>query len=44
MQQGEYSIIWDARSSKGLEVPSGVYIVMMRAGGYAGVKKVVLMR
>ena len=41
---GEYSVIWDARSSKGLEVPSGVYIVMMRAGGYAGVKKVVLMR
>ncbi|MCD6099214.1 MAG: right-handed parallel beta-helix repeat-containing protein [Candidatus Marinimicrobia bacterium] len=41
---GEYSVIWDGRSSKGLEVPSGVYIVVMKAGRYVGVKKVVLMR
>ena len=41
---GEYSIIWDGRSSEGLEVPSGVYIVVMKAGRYVGVKKVVLMR
>jgi hypothetical protein len=41
---GVRSIAWDGRDDAGLPVSSGVYLVSLTAGGYAGQRKVALVR
>ena len=43
-EPGPHRVGWDGRDDKGLPVPSGVYLVLMRAGRARGALKVVLMR
>ncbi len=41
---GHYTVFWNGRSDKGLEMPSGVYIYSMRAGNFHTVKKMLLVK
>ncbi len=41
---GPHRVRWDGRDDRDLPVPSGVYVVLMRAGSSRGALKVVLMR
>jgi len=41
---GEYVVKWDGRDGRGVDVGSGVYFCVMRAGSFREVKKMVLVR
>ncbi|HVO76755.1 MAG TPA: FlgD immunoglobulin-like domain containing protein [Candidatus Bathyarchaeia archaeon] len=41
---GSYSVTWDGSDDRGIPVASGIYFSRMQAGGFVGVKKVVLLR
>jgi len=41
---GNYSIIWNGKNEKGKDLPSGVYIYILRAKNYIETKKMVLLR
>jgi len=41
---GYYSTQWDGRNDRNGRVPSGVYICKMKAGQYAGIKKMILIK
>ena len=39
---GRYTVSWDGKSTSGLNVSSGVYLVRMQAGNFVSVRKVLL--
>jgi hypothetical protein len=39
-----YSVVWNGKSSHGIEVPSGIYLIRLQAGDRQIVKKAVLIR
>lgn len=41
---GFYSVTWDATDEAGIPLPSGVYAYQLRSGGFAAVKKMLLVR
>ena len=41
---GRHRAVWDARDGRGGPVPSGVYIVRLRAGGSVESRKLALLR
>lgn len=41
---GSYSVHWNSRSDQGLDVPSGVYFLVMQAGAIVKTQKVMLVR
>ena len=43
-EAGSYQAIWDGRDERGETVSSGVYFLIMRAGEFKQIKKVLLMR
>jgi len=42
-QVGKYELVWNGRDEFGVPVPSGVYLVNMRADGFVQSRKIVLM-
>jgi cytoskeletal protein CcmA (bactofilin family) len=44
MPSGRFSVEWDGKNESGERVASGVYVYEMRAGGFVGQRKLVLMR
>jgi predicted MPP superfamily phosphohydrolase len=44
MPAGRHDVRWDGRTDAGLAVPSGVYLVGLRAGAYTETRKLVLAR
>ena len=43
-QSGEYSIIWRGSDEKGNQISSGVYMYVLKAGGFVMTKKMVLIK
>jgi len=43
-EPGSYKVVWDGRNDAGIQVASGVYIYMIRAGNFVKSKKMTLMR
>jgi hypothetical protein len=41
---GEHELVWDGRNDLGQPVPSGVYLLSIRAGEFAQTRKMVLAR
>jgi flagellar hook assembly protein FlgD len=41
---GEHELSWNGRSADGRELPSGIYLCELRAGGERQVRKLVLAR
>jgi photosystem II stability/assembly factor-like uncharacterized protein len=41
---GNHSIVWDATDARGLRVPSGVYLYVLKAGAFTAQRKLVLMK
>jgi|GEM_PF-3843251 PKD repeat protein len=41
LQPGIYKLIWDGRDENGIELPSGVYIFVLEADGFKGLRKAV---
>ena len=41
---GRYDILWEARDSRGVRLPAGVYFLRLEAEGEAHARKVVLLR
>jgi len=41
---GEYSTVWNGKDINGNEMPSGIYFYSIRAGNFAQVKKMVLLK
>jgi len=41
---GSYSIIWDGKNQRGVEVGSGIYLYELRAGSVRRVKKMLILR
>ncbi|MFA5859331.1 MAG: carboxypeptidase regulatory-like domain-containing protein [Elusimicrobiota bacterium] len=41
---GQYAVSWDGEDDTGTMVPSGVYLVQIRAGSYKDVKKIVVIK
>jgi PKD repeat protein len=41
LQPGIYKLIWDGRGENGIELPSGVYIFVLEADGFKGLRKAV---
>ena len=41
---GLYQLEWDGRGEAGREVASGVYVVMLRAPGFAEARRLLLVR
>ena len=41
---GRYNVVWNGRSSRGQEAPSGIYIVLLKAGKFTDTRKMVLMK
>lgn len=41
---GLHTIQWDSRDDQGLNVPSGVYFYMLKAGNYVNIKKMILLQ
>jgi len=44
MNAGHHSVMWDARDDRGQQVASGVYVYVIKAGGFTAQKKLVLMK
>jgi len=42
--QGHYSLSWDAKDQKGLQVPGGVYIVRMTGNNFSAARKLTLLK
>jgi len=42
--QGRYSITWDGKNDRGLQVPSGIYIYQLKAGDLVQSKKCLLIK
>ena len=43
-QPGFHALVWDGRDQAGHEVASGLYLLRLRAGEFAQVRKVLLLR
>jgi hypothetical protein len=43
-EPGEFTILWEGTDPTGHEVPSGIYYVRLRAGGFTAIRKMVLLR
>jgi len=41
---GTYTVRWDGRDDKGIEVSSGIYLYRMEAGEYSEARRMVLLR
>jgi flagellar hook assembly protein FlgD len=41
---GSHEVFWDGTNERGEELPSGIYLYMLKAGRYSCVKKMVLMK
>ena len=41
---GYFKLKWDGRNSRGLQSPSGIYILRMQAGSYSAIRKMMLLR
>jgi flagellar hook assembly protein FlgD len=41
---GSVTITWDGRDNAGMQVPTGMYIVRMTAGGFSASQKVLMMK
>jgi len=39
-----YNVVWNGKSSHGIEVPSGIYLIRLQAGDQQIMKKAVLIR
>ena len=44
MNAGYQTIVWNAKTSNGDRVPSGVYFVLMRSGSFIQTKKMILLK
>lgn len=44
LQHGSHSATWDGRTDTGLQVPSGVYFYVLRAGDITGTKSMMLVK
>ena len=44
MNAGHHSVIWDARDAHSQQVASGVYVYVLKAGGFTAQRKLVLMK
>jgi len=42
--QGHYSVSWNAKDQKGLQVPSGIYFARMVSNSYSATKKLTLLK
>ncbi|HOH98751.1 MAG TPA: hypothetical protein PL188_10670, partial [Candidatus Cloacimonadota bacterium] len=42
--QGDFSLIWNGKDSKGSHCPSGIYLVRMQAGKLVSSSKLMLVR
>jgi hypothetical protein len=43
-EAGDYSVAWDGRSDRGVQVPSGVYFYRLSAGQFRATKKMLYLR
>ncbi len=43
-EAGAYTVVWDGKNNRGLEVPSGMYLYTLRAGEKMITKKLLLMK
>ena len=43
-EAGEYSVSWDGADETGRQVPSGIYLYQIRAGGFYQTRKMVLVK
>ena len=41
---GRHSVVWDGRTSSGIQVPSGAYYYRLRAGSFTQVQKLLIVR
>ncbi len=41
---GNYEIVWDGRSENGRELPSGMYLYQMKAGGITQTRRMILLK
>ena len=41
---GSYSVLWDGKDYRGFDMPSGLYIYMMKIGEHVFIKKLTLMK
>jgi flagellar hook assembly protein FlgD len=41
---GKHSFVWDATDNSGQRVASGVYVYVLKAGGFTAQRKLVLMK
>jgi flagellar hook assembly protein FlgD len=42
--QGHYSVRWNAKDQKGLQVPSGIYFARMVSNNYSKTRKLTLLK
>jgi len=43
-EAGTYSVIWDGKNNRGIEVPSGIYLYTLRVGNKVFTKKLTLLK
>jgi len=43
-EAGTYSVIWDGRDNQGIEMPSGIYLYVLKAGDKVFTKKLTLLK
>lgn len=39
-----YTVVWNGRNNRGIDVPSGIYLIRLQAGEQQFVRKAVLVR
>jgi len=44
MAQGRHSIVWDAKDDHGLQMASGMYLYVIKAGSFSAQRKLILMK
>jgi len=44
MAQGRHSIVWDAKDDRGLQMASGMYLYVIKAGSFSAQRKLILMK